>query len=276
MKKARDIINEYDKKYDRYKKSSVLSKFNKGEITKDKILLDIVKKYKNMDGSIKKYYNLNMKNLLDLWNFDGGGNIPPKKKIKEELKNIRKSKILIRKNEIKLKGKSGVELGGLLKGYLLDKVSNLFDNSGISEYIINLGGDVAIKGKNIKVGVKSPDKNGVVSYILLKGKQNLKIVTSGDYERYFEKRNKRYHHILNPTTGYPSRGIKSLTYIGKNGFIADIYSTAIFSMGRKKALKYIKKIDKAGVLILDKKNKFHKRNLKEGEDENGRLFFQYR
>lgn len=153
-----------------------------------------------------------------------------------------------------------VDLGGIAKGYALERARAVLKRLGISAALINAGGDILAMGekspgKPWRIGVQDPrSPRGLVAVATLK--DNV-IVTSGDYERFFMKDGKRYHHILNPKTGYPAEGLQSATIVAEDGVTADAVATAVFSLGVKKGLKYVEKIPDAEGFLIDSSGKLH-------------------
>ncbi len=104
-----------------------------------------------------------------------------------------------------------------------------------------------LKEKDWKVGIRNPRGEGVIGVVEV---SDLAVVTSGDYERFFEKDGVKYHHILNPKTGYPARGLTSVTVISPDPVFADAWSTALFVMGKEKGLELVEKTPNAETLMV--------------------------
>jgi thiamine biosynthesis lipoprotein len=147
-----------------------------------------------------------------------------------------------------------LDLGAVAKGYALDRAAGVIVSQGIQSGLINAGGDIVAigaKAKNRpwKIGVQNPDQsNSILAVIALNDKA---VVTSGDYERFFEKDQKLYHHILDPCTGFPAGGLRSVTIIASNGIIADMAATAVFVMGKEKGLRFIESSKGLACLLMD-------------------------
>lgn len=150
------------------------------------------------------------------------------------------------------------DFGGIAKGYTSDSVAKLMRESGVKSAILNLGGNVMTIGKktdgsNWKVAIKNPDASmenlGVLSVC------DKAVITSGGYERCFEAGGKTYHHIIDPQTGYPAEsGLVSVTIISKDATLADALSTALFVMGKEKAVTFWRKFaDDFDFVLYDNK-----------------------
>ena len=138
-----------------------------------------------------------------------------------------------------------VDLGGIAKGYASDKVSELLKEKGVESAIVSLGGNVVgigrkPDGEKWEVALANPlDANDYCGLISIEDKA---VVTSGGYQRFFEENGRKYHHIIDPATGYPAEsGLLSVTIISESGTEADVLSTALFVMGLEDALEYWQK-----------------------------------
>jgi len=153
-----------------------------------------------------------------------------------------------------------LDFGGIAKGYCGDKLVEIIKSEGIESAVVSLGGNVLAVGKNPDgnpwtVGVQSPFDDSVYATITATDKM---IVTSGDYMRYFEKDGKKYHHIIDPATGYPAESdLTSVTIIADNGAYADALSTALFVMGKEKAEEYWHTYGDFEMILITKDGKIH-------------------
>ncbi len=162
---------------------------------------------------------------------------------------------------------SGIDLGAIAKGYLGDRLKSILKENGVESAVISLGGNVILIGNKANgepwsVAIKSPfSQNEFIYEFLSFG--NLSVVTSGAYERYFEKNGKIYHHIIDPKTGFPADSdLASVTIIGEDGSMCDALSTALFIMGKEKALTFLSKLEEISyVLVTNEREIIKSENL---------------
>ena len=208
---------------------------------------------KNTDG----YFDITIMPVLKLWGFDNGlYGVPKSENILKALKNVSYKNISVKGDTVtKLPG-TEVALGGIAKGYIGDELLKIADECNVNA-IISLGGNIVLCGDNsgkgyYTVGVKNPlNQNELLCTFESVG--NKSVVTSGAYERYFEKDGKTYHHIIDTSTGYPSDSdLLSVSVIGEDGAFCDAYSTALFSMGKEKAVAFAEENnDFSYILVTD-------------------------
>jgi thiamine biosynthesis lipoprotein len=149
------------------------------------------------------------------------------------------------------------DLGGVAKGYAVDSAVRVLQEAGVKAGIVNAGGDLRSFGSHPrrgywKIGVQDPDDPQELAGVL--EVKDAAVATSGDYQRYFDKDGVRYHHILDPFTGYPAHaGLRGTTVIAPDCATADALATAVFVMGPDKGLALLEGWDGAeGVLITEK------------------------
>lgn len=197
--------------------------------------------------------------LKILWKMPGPPlfQMPSEAQVLASKKKTGYKKVVLKNNKVKFKISGiGFDLGAIAKGYIIDKVAMIFKKHGVKSAYINIGGDVFLIGKkeNRKwiVGIQHPrDKNKMLSVLRL---TDMAVVTSGDYQRYRIIKNKRYHHIINPKTGYPAWNCISATVIAENAMTADALSTAVFVMGPDKGINFINKVKNTEAMIVYIKN----------------------
>ena len=193
--------------------------------------------------------------VSSLWDFNKQI-VPSRNEIAEALKNVDYQAIQIDGNKVNLNNKK-IDLGGIAKGYIADKLLEYFKQNGTARGIIDLGGNVVVFGdRDYTVGVKQPfSNNDIIAKIKLRNKT---VVTSGTYERYIEKDNKIYHHILDSKTGYACESdLLSATIISDSSMQADAYSTICILLGLEKATEFIENTSSVEAVFIDNDNNLH-------------------
>ena len=274
MKKIEEEITQLENQLSRFVPNSVICNINNNAgVCAIKVNNDIFKlilSTKEFSLFSKGLFDITISPLIDLWNYKEAKECPNNSQIKKIKSFVNyKDIILDDKNKtIYLKKKhQSIDLGGIGKGYIGDEVLNKVSEMGISSAFINIGGNVSTIGKkpdgtSWSIGIQHPrDLKKIIGALQTNDKS---VVTSGDYQRFFiDENGARYHHILNPKTGYPSNsGIISATVIAKNGMTADALSTICFLFGIKRSLKIIKKFNVDVIFIDENLDVFITKNLK--------------
>ena len=148
--------------------------------------------------------------------------------------------------------KAQLDLGGIAKGYAVDRAIEVLRRAGLHSASINAGGDIRLLGAHgerpWRIGIQHPRHNEeLLATIELRDRA---IVTSGDYERYFMQDGERYHHIFDPRTGYPARGCQSVTVLAETAAEADALATAVFVLGPERGLKLLEQEEGVEGLIV--------------------------
>jgi len=156
-----------------------------------------------------------------------------------------------------------LDFGAIAKGYAIDRGIEVLKKHGIQNAMINAGGDIRLIGKHGEndwhIGIRDPrHKDHIIATLSLHG--DVSIVTSGDYERYFLNHGQRYHHILNPKTGWPSHNSQSVTVIASNATLADAWSTALFVLAEK-AMEIAEKLPLQALIIDSNGQIYHTKNM---------------
>ncbi len=152
-----------------------------------------------------------------------------------------------------------IDLGGIAKGYAVERGVEILKEQGIESGIVTAGGDSRIlgvrQGRPWNVGIRDPrDREKVLAMLPLADEA---ISTSGDYERFFEEDGVRYHHILNPSNGKSVGELRSVTVVGPDAVMTDGFSTSVFVMGVTKGLAFINSLADYEVVIIDSEGKMH-------------------
>ena len=193
--------------------------------------------------------------LTDLWGINTDhAHVPAQAEIDAALTHVGYQNIeLLGNNQVRLLNGAQLDLGGIGKGFATDAAAAMLD--GTQGVLATLGGNIGAYGENPNrdsgnwvVGIADPDDNA--AFIATVEVRGLSVVTSGDYERYFEQDGKRYHHIFDPATGYPAdSGLRSVTVIDESSTRADALTTALFVMGLEEGMAFCGQNDIAAVFV---------------------------
>lgn len=187
--------------------------------------------------------------LMRMWGFtDHNYTVPDEESILQALKNVGMDKMTYDNKTITISAGQGIDLGGIAKGYTSDRIAEIFEEYGIMSGLISLGGNVHLYGTKTdgslwKCGIRDPfkadDPQAVMGVLKT---SDCAVITSGAYERYFTDNDGNvYHHIIDPSTGYPAdSGLISSTIVSRSGILADGLSTAVYVMGLEKAEQFWK------------------------------------
>ena len=246
VNKAVDEINRLETVLSAEKQESDIYKLNEtGSGTLSTDTKNIVSKALEINKTTNGAFDISIYPLMVKWGFTTQKyNVPSKNEISKLLKDVDSSKIIFdeKSGNIKLKENMKIDLGGIAKGYTSNRVMQIFKECGVKSGLVSLGGNVQALGTKTdgtawQIAIENPDKSS--DYIGVVSVKDKAVITSGGYERYFEKNGKTYHHILDPETGYPAEsGVKSVTIVSDDGTLADALSTSLFVMGKEKALDY--------------------------------------
>lgn len=195
--------------------------------------------------------------LVELWAFDQGGRVPGEDEIASALAAVGGTRL-------ELDAKAGtvrflaegmrIDLGAIGKGYAVDRAAAILEAAGIESAIIDAGGDIRLLGSRPgkdfwRIAIRHPREPS--RFLLGLDLAGTAVVTSGDYERFFMVGETRYHHILDPRTGYPARGCSSVTVVAPDTAGADAYATAAFALGPAEGLRYLRSLPGVEGIIVD-------------------------
>jgi len=153
-----------------------------------------------------------------------------------------------------------LDLGGIAKGYTVDRGIDILKSFGIRHARLSAGGDLRLlgdkRGKPWIVGIRDPRSESRNAMVL--PLTNVAVSTSGDYERFFfDDNNERVHHILSPATGKPAKGVQSVTILGDDSITTDGLSTAVFVLGAAKGLEMVNRLKGIDAVIIDEQRQVH-------------------
>lgn len=221
---------------------------------------EVIKKAKEISELSEGGFDITVGPLTELWRKAREKKIPPPaEEVKEKLdlvnfKNIemdQERRVFLKKRDM------AIDLGGIAKGYGVDRAFDVLRSLGYKKLIVNAGGDLRAGGlkdnQPWSIGIQNPrESEKMLTRISV---SNMAVATSGDYERFFIYEGKRYHHIFNPKNGFPTEGCQSVTIVAKDCIRADALATAIFVLGPGKGYSLCQKLDGVDCLIVDKEGK---------------------
>ncbi|BDR72131.1 FAD:protein FMN transferase [Clostridium tetani] len=267
---AMDAISDIDDIMSPTKPTSDVVKINnsagKDFVKINENTLEVIKTSIKYSKLSKGNFDITVGPLVKLWGIGTeNARVPSKEEIDAALKLINYENVLIdeENKSVKLKSpKEAVDLGGIAKGFAGDKAREILENKGIKSAYLNLGGNIVTIGNKTdgtpwNIGIQDPlsDRGEYFGIVRVSNKS---VVSSGNYERFFIKDNKRYHHILNTKTGYPSEsGILSSTIISNKSIDGDALSTITFILGLEKSMEIIENIDGVDAIFVTTDKKVH-------------------
>lgn len=264
IKKCFDRIREIEEKMSFRNPKSELSFLNRNAGKKIKVskgLFYVLEKSLTYSKLSDGAFDITIGPLTELWGFDEEKKIiPSRHEIAQKaiLVNYQNVKLNPHKREVllKLKGMK-IDLGGVAKGYAVEEAMEIIKKAKIKDALVDIGRNIKVIGKNPygkswKIGIQHPRKKDELLSIL--SLENTAVATSGDYEHFFIHKGRRYHHILDPKSGYPTNICISVTIIAPSAMIADILSTAVFVLGEVAGMELIEKLETVEGVIVTESN----------------------
>lgn len=246
------ITNNYDD-------SSFISLINREAgfkpITLEDVMHDLIVASDSINKLSEGAFDITIESVKQLWNFyQENPRIPGDSILQQQLRWVGVNHIKIQDNKLRFDSPEvKIDLGAIAKGYAIDQTIQVLKENGITDAMVNGGGDLRTlcsdltKGKR-RVWIKHPRKPEVLyGYFRM---DEGSVATSGDYERYFVFDSIRYHHILNPKTGYPARECVSVTVQAPTATEADGLATAVFVLGPERGLKLINRLPNVEAIII--------------------------
>ncbi len=264
LDEAFEMSRKYEKLFSKTVKGSDIDRLNKSNgkfVELDEETVKLIKKSIELGELSKGKFDISVGRLTELWDFKSSNpKVPEEAKVKEAIKTVNYRDIEVQGNKVRLKNpQAKLDLGGIAKGYIGDKVTTFLIDNGVESGIVNLGGNALAIGRkkdgtSFRIGIEKPysKRQEMVAVVEV---SNETIVTSGIYERMFESKGKKYHHVLDPKTGFPVENnivsVSVKTKIGES-YIADGLSTSFLLMGEEKALRTADALDGIEIMIVMK------------------------
>lgn len=271
---AMAVCDYYEQIFSRTSETSELYQFNHGllntatdgtnsaELSEDLIsLINLGLSYGDLS---KGKFDITIAPLAELWNFTADvPKVPDDAQIQALLPDIDYTKVKVNGNKVTLADdKMGIDLGAIAKGYIADRIKEYLISEGVQSATINLGGNVLCIGTKpdgtpFNIGIQKPfaDRNETIAVV---GIDDMSVVSSGIYERCFTVDDKFYHHILNPSTGYPyDTDLVSVTIISEQSVDGDGLSTSCFALGLEDGLELINSLDNTYAVFITSDYELH-------------------
>ena len=245
------LCERYDKLLSATRENSQIYKLNKeGKLNVDSEIAELVRIALDYSEQSRGRFDITVHPIKQLWDFKNG-KVPTEKELTAAQKKVGYKNVKIKGNEITLSNGAQIDLGAIAKGYIADRLAELYKAEGKSG-VINLGGNIMLpktRKEPYKIGITDPkDTEKTVAVVEVTGGA---VVTSGTYQRSFIKDGKLYHHILDTATGYPVQtGISSVTILAESATAADALSTTVICMGKDEGLKLINSTKNTEAVII--------------------------
>ncbi len=248
-----------------YIPTSDISKINNnaglGPVEVSPLVVNVIGRAMEISKASAGAFDISMGVMGGLWKITDGGKVPAKSEILKRLKLVNYKNIIIDKDkstvELKETGMR-IYLGGIAKGFIVGRAMELLRSRSLGWGMVHAGGDMFLfsdSKKDFVIGIQHPRVSDklIGSINVTEGA----VSTSGDYERFFMESGVRYHHILDPSTGYPATLTRSATVVSLDPTLSDALSTAVFVMGYEKGLKMIETMDGVEAVVVDMNGNIH-------------------
>ncbi len=256
------ICEEYEEQISRTIETSEISKINNANgmpVSVSNNTLELLKKGIAYGELTNGAFDITIAPLSEVWDFKNNtGNVPAENAITEALSHVNYKNIVIEGNSVTLTDpNTAIDLGGIAKGYIADKLKEYLISKDVKSALINLGGNILTIGEKpdgspFQIGIQKPfeEENETITSVSVKDSS---VVTSGSYERYFKVNDTIYHHIINTQTGMPcSNELLSVTILSESSVDGDALSTACFALGLEDGQTLINSLDSIEAIFITK------------------------
>lgn len=268
LERCKELCESYENLFSSTIETSEISKINAAAgnpVTVSDETIELIEKglyYSELSGG---KFDITIALLSDLWTFKENteGTLPSDAALEEAKNHVNYQNVQIEGNTVTLTDpEAKLNLGGIAKGYIADRLKDYLLKEGVEHALINLGGNVLTiggryDGAPFEIGIQKPfdDQGRAITSVKVK---NCSIVSSGVYERYFEKDGKIYHHILDPATGYPVENeLLQVTILSESSVDGDALSTCCFALGLEEGSKLIDSLEDVEAIFVTEDYEIH-------------------
>ncbi len=253
-------IERIDRVFTDYNDSSAVGLINiakPGEIATLPEVARLIKRSLELSVVTGGAFDITVGGLMQLWGFkDEAMHIPDIDSLERVRTNVGwKNLTIVNESVVRKKTDLKIDLGGIAKGYAVDRAWKVLDGMGLESFLINAGGEIRCKGDGWTAGIQDPTDPGQMKAVI--APDNKAVATSGDYQNYFEVEGTRYCHIFDPSTGFPAGKVASVTVLADDVATADALSTALFVAGLEKSTEIMNKFPGSEYIVISKDGKLH-------------------
>jgi thiamine biosynthesis lipoprotein len=264
--KALDEIRRLEAVLSEWRDDSDVGKVNKGNgewVSVGPETLEVIQKAIIAGELSDGTFDITFQVMGDLWKFgdarDEKPKVPNKNDVQKKKKLVDYRKIEVEGDKVRLAKGQQMGLGGIAKGYIVDKVARLLRDGGLQAFLVQAGGDLYGSGRKADgspwvSGIQDP-RGGSGNFFGVLELEDHAFSTAGDYARAYVVDGKRYHHIIDPRTGFPATACRSVTIWAPDALTADTIDDAVFILGPEKGLALVESLDGVGAVIVDASNK---------------------
>lgn len=271
LRDALALCDQYEKKFSRTREDSELYKLNHGLLPKEDgwVLLseesaELIRQGLFYSELSQGAFDITIEPVSSLWDFTSEDPaLPNPRDVEQAVPKVGYEDVELQGNRIRfLKEGMGIELGAIAKGYIADRIKEFLIEQGVEHAIIDLGGNILCVGNRpdgepFRVGIQKPFAKRSETVAMAKIADR-SVVSSGIYERFFEKNGELYHHILDPKSGYPYENeLLAVTIFSDHSIDGDALSTTCYALGLEKGRKLIDSLPKIQAVFLTKDGKMH-------------------
>ena len=271
-------LDQIDQKMSTYRSDSEIARFNDSRLVNQPFPISketetVVKEALRIAGLTENALDITAGPLVNLWGFgpvERGESLPPSPDdVKHQLARVGLDKLKFSDGALmKSVPQLALDLSSIAKGYAVDVIAEYLESIGINDYLVDIGGEVRAKGKNIqdnvwRVAIEKPSTGLEQRVQRIIELNNVSVATSGDYRNYFDAGGVHYSHTIDPKTGYPiANGIASITVITPKCITADGFSTGLGVLGPERGIEIADKLNIAVFMIIKSDNGFEERYSK--------------